>query len=55
MKRERKEQGQEQILAEHLYGLKMSDFCDFEKSRKHAYQKGKTESNEQSKEVVKPK
>ena len=42
-------QGQERILAEHLDGLKRNDFCDFDKPRKRAYQKGKIESNEQSK------
>ena len=30
---ERKEQGQEQILAEHLDGLEKSDFCDFERNK----------------------
>ena len=49
MKRE-KVQGQEQILAKHLDGLERNDFCDFEKPRKCACQKGKIESNEQSKE-----
>ena len=50
MKREREIQGQERILAEHLDGLERNDFCNFDKPRKRAYQKGKTESNEQSKE-----
>ena len=36
--------------AEHLDGLERNDFCDFSKPRKCAYQKGKFESNEQSKE-----
>ena len=31
-------------------GLERSDFCDFDKPRKRAYQKGKIESNKQSKE-----
>ena len=35
---------------EHLGGLERSDFCDFNKPHKHAYQKGKIGSNEQSKE-----
>ena len=48
--RERKVQGQERILAEHLDGLERNDFCDFEKPQKRVYQKGKVESNEQSKE-----
>ena len=47
---ERKEQGQERILAEHLNGLERNGFCDFDKPRKHAYYKGKIESNKQSKE-----
>ena len=34
---------------EHLDGLQRSDFCDFDKPQKRAYQKGKIESNEQSK------
>ena len=33
---------------EHLDGLKRNSFCDFDKPRKRAYQKGKIESNEQS-------
>ena len=49
MKREKKH-GQEQILAEYLDRLKSNDFCDFEKLLKRTYQKGKIESNEQSKE-----
>ena len=42
MKRE-KEQDQERILAEHLDGLERSEFCDFDKPCKRAYQKGKIE------------
>ena len=34
-------QGQERILAEHVDGLERSDFCDFDKPRKRANQKGK--------------
>ena len=49
MKRE-KVQGQEHILAEHLDGLKKNSFYDFDKPCKCANQKGKIESNEQSKE-----
>ena len=55
MKRERKERGQERILVEHLDGLERSSFCDFDKPRKRAYQKGKIESNELSKEGGQPK
>ena len=55
IERERKVQGQEQILVEHLDGLERSDFCDFDKPRKRAYQKGKIESNEQNKEGGQPK
>ena len=55
MNRERKVQGQERILAEHLDGHETNDFCDFEKPYKRAYQKGKIESNEQSKEGGQPK
>ena len=40
--------GQERILTEHLDGLERNGFYDFEKSHKRAYQKGKIESNEQS-------
>ena len=54
MKRE-KEQDQERILAGHLDGLERSEFCDFDKPRKRAYQKGKIEFNEQSKEGGQPK
>ena len=54
MKRE-KVQDQERILAEHLDGLERSDFCNFEKPHKHVYQKGKIESNEQSKKEDQPK
>ena len=39
----------------HLNGLKRNDFCDFDKPCKCAYQKGKIESNEQSKEGGQPK
>ena len=35
---------------QHLDELESDDFCDFEKPQKCAYQKGKIESNEQSKE-----
>ena len=49
MKRE-KSTGKEPILAEHLDGLERNDFCDLEKSRKRACQKGKIESNQQGKE-----
>ena len=42
---ERKVQGQERILAEHLDGLERSNFCDFDKPHKHACQKAKIESN----------
>ena len=38
---ERKIQGQERILGEHL---ERTDFCDFENPRKRAYHKGKIES-----------
>ena len=55
MKREKKVQGQERMLAEHLDGLERSGFCDFDKSNKRAYQKGKIKSNEQSKEGGQPK
>ena len=41
--------------AEHLDGLERNDFCDFDKPHKRAYQKEKTESNEQSKEGGQPK
>ena len=40
---------------EHLDELKRNDYCDFEKPHKCAYQKGKIESNEQSKEGGQPK
>ena len=36
-------------------GLERNDFCDFDKPRKRAYQKGKTEPNEQSKKGGQPK
>ena len=55
LRRERKVQNQERILAEHLDGLKRNDFCDFDRPHKHAYQKGKIKSNEQSKEGGQPK
>ena len=35
---------------EQLDGLKRNDFCDFDKPCKRSYQKGKIESNDQSKE-----
>ena len=54
MKR-KKVQGQEWILAEHLDGLERNVFCNFNKPRKRAYQKGKVEFNEQSKEGGQPK
>ena len=34
----------------HLDELERNDFCDFDKPHKRVYQKGKIESNEQSKE-----
>ena len=52
---ERKVQGQERILVEHLDGLERNDFSDFDKPRKRAYQKGMIESKEQSKEGGRPK
>ena len=55
MKRERKVQGQERILAKHLDELERNDFCDFNNPRQRSYQKGKSESNEQSKEGGHPK
>ena len=51
----RKVQGQERSLAEHLDGLERNHFCDFDKQHKRAYQKGKIESNEQSKKGGQPK
>ena len=45
-----KEHGQERIIVEHLDAFKRNDFCDFDKPGKRAYQKGKVESNKQSKE-----
>ena len=45
-----KKQGEERILADHLDRLKRSDFRDFDKSGQRAYQKGKVEGIEQSKE-----
>ena len=53
--REKKVQGQERILAEHLGRLERNNFCDFDKPRKRDYQKGKIESNKQSKEGGQPK
>ena len=47
---ERTVQGLERILAEHLDGLESNDFCDFDRPQNRVYQKGKIESNEQSKE-----
>ena len=55
MKRERKVQGQERILAEHFDRLERSSFCDFDKPHKHTYEKAKIESSEQSKEGGLPK
>ena len=52
---ERKVQGQERILAEHLDRIEKNDFCDFEKPHKRAYQKEKIESNEQNKKGGHPK
>ena len=46
---------QERILVEHLDGLERNDFCEYEKSCKRAYQKGKIESHKQSKEGGQPK
>ena len=43
-------QGQKRIFAEYLDEVERNHFCDFEKTRKHSYQKGKIESNEQGKE-----
>ena len=40
---ERKVQGQERIVAEHLGGLEKNHFCDFDRPHKRAYQKGKIE------------
>ena len=48
--KKRKAQVQEWILVKHLDGVEKSDFCNFEKSRKCAFQKEKIDSNEQSKE-----
>ena len=39
---------------EHPDGLDRNDFYDFDKPRKRAYQKGKIESSEQSKEEGQP-
>ena len=49
---ERRVQGQERILAKHLDRFERNDFCDFDKPRKHACQKGKIESNKRSKKRV---
>ena len=49
MKRE-KSRGPRTDLCRTLYGLERNDFCDFEKPHKCAYQKGRIEFNEQSKE-----
>ena len=54
MKRE-KSKGHERILAEHLDELENSNFCNFDKPRKRAYQKEMIESNEQSKKGGQPK
>ena len=54
MKRE-KTTGPGRILAGQLGGLEKSDFCDFEKPRKRAYQKGNIKFHEQSKEEGQPK
>ena len=54
MKRE-KRICQERILAEHFDGLERNDVCDFDKPHKRDCQKGKIESNEQSKEGGQPK
>ena len=48
---ERKVLGQELILAEHLDRLERNNFCDFDKPRKRAYQKGKIELNKQRREA----
>ena len=50
MKRE-KGTSPKRILAKHLDGLKRNNFCDFDKPRKCACQKGKIESNEQNKKA----
>ena len=50
-----KSTGQKWVITEHIDGLEMSDFCEFEKPRKRAYQKEKIESNKQSKEGGEPK
>ena len=54
MKKE-KNTDQELSLAEHLDELERNNFCEFEKPRKCAYQKGKIEPNQQSKEGGQPK
>ena len=54
MKRE-KSTGPRRILAEHLDRVERNDFCNFDKPRKRACQRGKIESNEQSKEGGEPK
>ena len=40
---------------EHLDDLEKNDFCDFDKPRKHAYQKVKVESNKQNMEASRNK
>ena len=50
-----KSAGRRTDFCENLDGLERSDFCDFDKSRKRACQKGKMESKEQSKEGDQPK
>ena len=52
---ERKVQGKERILTEHLDRLERNNFCDFDKPRKRAYQKEKIESNEQRREASRNK
>ena len=54
MKRE-KSTGPRTDPCKHLDGLERSGFYDFDKPHKRAYQKGKIESNEQSKEGGQPK
>ena len=45
-----KVQGQERILTKHLNRLERSDFFYFDKPRKHACQKEKSDSNKQKKQ-----
>ena len=47
---DREVRGQERILAKHLNRHEWEDFCDLDKPRKRTYLKGKTESNDLSKE-----